>query len=725
MIFKLLLLGVMMALDPPAPEALPAMVRGDHPRLFLTAEQWPAFRQRARTEAAAEFSELQKRVDAYPATPQLEWRTDRFELPDGKLVFRRKFSDQNSASMAVVSDGGVPALECAIAFRVTGERRYRDRAIAFLKLHAGFVEWAAAQKIMVDWRHFSRLAAFTAYDWLHDQMTPEERREIAAPMLRNVEKLRKPGYITNFGDAESGNYGEAGLRFFAGLATVGDGIDDPVAAGLLRDGYRHFVRMMDFREEISGGTGILLNYCVKYGLGDYPWASFNFLRCLRSGTGFDGTRRWTQMRGFANYFAWAVIPSSCWNTVELGHIPDSGFLDYGWGDTDHARGLLEAPAMYPHLSQIIDLYGENPAARRAIGMIPPANRTFNDPRFPQLPFLLTRFRVEAPASASMPEPVAATFPSCGISYMRSGLGENDTYASFRGGARFAKHHNHYDELSFIIYKKGFQALDSGDRGETPHHLVYYPQSVAHNTLLIRMPEEVLPPHWYTGPEFDRTAVFNDGGQCRKGAGKILFSEITGRYAVFAADATACYAPQKCREAVRFFVYLAPDCFVIYDRVESVKPEQEKVFLLHTRNRPQELAPGLWRSEVNGGALFLRQLLPEGGRNTIIGGPDREFATNGKNWPCRNYEEVFKRPNWLGAYRLEWSATPAANAARFLAVLEAADRNKPQMIDCRRLYTETEDGVELTTPDHQRWRILFKRTGTPGYTINQQSGEPQK
>lgn len=712
MIAELLLLASQAVAAPPSPEDFVGTVRRDHPRLFINRQDLPAFRQRAKGIAAAEFARLRARVDAYSAEPVLEWRRERFSLVDGKLSFLRKFADQNSASMAVMSDGGVPALECAIVFMVTGERCYRDRAVAFLKLHADFVEWAGRQKIMVDWRHYSRLAAFTAYDWLYDDLSLPERRATGGKMLRSVEALRHPAYIVNYGDAESGNYGETGLRFYAGLATLGDEDNGAVASGLLRDGYRHMLRMMEIREEISGGSGILLNYCTKYTLGDYPWSSLNFLRCLKSAAGIDGTRIWRQMFDFANYFYWAVIPSSVHNAAELGTIPDSGFLDYGWGDTDHARGLLEAPMIYSHLIQILDLYGENPAAVRAIELIPPHLRDFRDGRFPQLPFLVAPLRAELPPGRTA---LAARFPNCGMTYMRSGTGPDDTYAAFKGGARFSRHHNHYDELSFIIYHKGFQALDSGDRGVTPHHLVYYPQSVAHNTLLIRMPEEPLPPHWYPGPALGDSPIFCDGGQNAKGEARALFAETTDEYVVSAADATRCYSSLKCTEAIRFFVYVAPRWFVIYDRLTSVKPEQEKVFLLHSRDQAVEVQPGTWRTEANGGALFLRQLLPLGGSTQTFGGPGLEFVTNGRNWPCRNYETVFRRPNWLGAQRLEWRAPPG-KTTRFLSVLETADREARQMTKTSLLTNAAEDGVELVLPDRRRFRIWFVREGKPGYRI---------
>ena len=99
----------------------------------------------------------------------------------------------------------------------------------------------------------------------------------------------------------------------------------------------------------------------------------------------------------------------------------------------------------------------------------------------------------------------------------------------------------------------------------------------------------------------------------------------------AGDATMCYSPAKCREAVRQFVYIKPDYFVIYDRLTSVEPNQQKVFLLHTRNEPA-CKDGVWRGDAGTGSLFMKTVLPADARTEVIGGPGREFWTNGRNFP---------------------------------------------------------------------------------------------
>ena len=83
--------------------------------------------------------------------------------------------------------------------------------------------------------------------------------------------------------------------------------------------------------------------------------------------------------------------------------------------------------------------------------------------------------------------------------MRSGTGKDDTYCMFSCGGTLSQH-RHYDALNFVIYHKGFLALDSGTRYkefDNGQHLAnYYAQTVAHNCVVIHQDGE--PPARYWG-----------------------------------------------------------------------------------------------------------------------------------------------------------------------------------------------------------------------------------
>ena len=301
--------------------------------------------------------------------------------------------------------------------------------------------------------------------------------------------------------------------------------------------------------------------------------------------------------------------------------------------------------------------------------------------------------------------------------MRSGTTVEDTFASFKGGAVF-DNHQHYDENTFIIYKKGFQAVDSGTRGNgSPHHLLYYPQTVAHNAILIRGFQEPVAKHWYpsNGPKLPEN-VWMDGGQNKRTVAKPLPFAATDSYTITGGDATACYAPEKCKEAVRQFVYIKPDYFVVYDRVESVKEDQDKVFLLHTIGEPV-LKNNVWRSTHGQGALFTRMLLPQDHRTEVIGGPGKEYMTNGVNYPSPIPE---KDTSVCGKYRIEFTA-PEDKTARFLTVLQAADQSVTEMVDCNVSQDAKFDTVSFTTREGLECTISFRRNGKPGGILTIKGG----
>ena len=86
-----------------------------------------------------------------------------------------------------------------------------------------------------------------------------------------------------------------------------------------------------------------------------------------------------------------------------------------------------------------------------------------DGTWPMIPYLLTSVDDVVPFDMAQLEdcPVKARhFESLGQFIMRSGWKPDSTYCLFTAGARLTQH-KHHDENNFVIYKKGFLALDTG------------------------------------------------------------------------------------------------------------------------------------------------------------------------------------------------------------------------------------------------------------------------
>src|SRR5690606_8781523 len=170
-----------------------------------------------------------------------------------------------------------------------------------------------------------RSNALTAYDWVCSELDTAQRKELLMPMLDYIAKSQPDGEYTfrrSKGGPQSGGYGERPLEWFAGLAGYGDGVDDARAEGMLKRGGKLYTDMMNYRENISAGSGLLAASTVTYSFSTYPYGTFHFLHTLRSAFNQDVTGRWKQMLDYPNWFDWAALKL----------YPDGDMLFHGIGD---------------------------------------------------------------------------------------------------------------------------------------------------------------------------------------------------------------------------------------------------------------------------------------------------------------------------------------------------------------------------------------------------------
>ena len=169
-------------------------------------------------------------------------------------------------------------------------------------------------------------------------------------------------------------------------------------------------------------------------------------------------------------------------------------------------------------------------------------------------------------------------------------------------------HDHRDQGSFQVYKKGWLAIDSGQYEETPHRGNYTSRTIAHNSLLVYSPGETLDknkadPVWY--------GYANDGGQRwvqpvetvaatkdnEHYLGGITKFEIVPKVYDYAhANITRSYNcvhvttedhKPKVSLVTRTLMFLRPDEYIIvFDQVVSTKAEYPKRWLLHSVYRPE-------------------------------------------------------------------------------------------------------------------------------------------
>ncbi|HYF50749.1 MAG TPA: heparinase II/III family protein [Planctomycetota bacterium] len=300
-----------------------------------------------------------------------------------------------------------------------------------------------------------------------------------------------------------------------------------------------------------------------------------------------------------------------------------------------------------------------------------------------------------------------------------------TVAALKCSPIYLHNHCHRDQNQITIYHKGDQAIDSGyyDGYETPHWYNYYIRTVAHNTIVVRDPDEKFISR---GKEYA-----NDGGQRFLQNGQFwsprtiehLKSESfrDGRiaawregegFAYVCGDASNCYSPQKLKKFLRHCVFAldwphkgAVSLFIV-DELELAKPLTPQ-FLLHTVDEPQVEGARVL-AKYGKGRLSTHVLLPNAAKIEKIGGPGKEFVSDGQNYPLATEP---KGPMYPGAWRVEIAPPGPVTSMRFVTVLnpadvDAAQESAPQLRE--------EDGSFYITQGDLSVAFL-KREGAPPAT----------
>lgn len=679
-------------------------IQDEHPRLFFNKKSFKQVRERALNEESALFGEMKNRVDALIGQ-EIEFKDPL--VPDG---------DQNNDH-----NYGTCAAEAALVYLVSKDRKYLELSKDILKKVVDYYNFRNGHGLNVQWYAFSRINALAAYDWIYDDLTGKERTEIGASFLQAINgmlpsKDRKPFFRENTGGIETGFYGPPCLAWYAGLVFYNTGIDDSLSKKLLLKGYRDHIALLGYRRKVSGDDGGAASAVLGYCMGAYPWAEFNFFHTFNSATGLDISTGWNYVPGFINYLFWNWLP---------------GNREFGYGDAYHYTNDLPLNSLHIHLSQMVHFYGKTQPELIAMAkwMQTKVKRQKQDV-FPFTRFLLTntcdKLKPKIP-SENLPE--ARFFENMGQIFMRSGLGPGDTYAVFTAGG-ILKQHRHYDNNNFVIYKKGFLALDSGTRPQPGLHLShYYARTIAHNCITIRMPGETMPKYWDSGPglgEERLAACPNDGGQNNLLGSRIIAFDEKADYIYVASDATQSYSKDKTHLVIRQFVFLPPDIFVVFDRVNATKAEYPKTWLLHMAKEPvvngQE-----FHAEQGGGMLFCKTVFPVNAKLTKIGGPEKQFWSDGRNWPLPqlkpgdwNYAHMRGMPTdtceLFGQWRMEVSPGKSTTDDIFLHLIQVGDISLPSMVDSEPLKTGNRTGVKFIYMDKE-YKVMFNTKDEVGGEIS--------
>lgn len=135
-----------------------------HPRLFANAKKWESLKSQIRTDPVSRdlFAAVQARADALLEKPVVVYQKEG----------RRLLGPARQALGRILS--------LAMAFRLTNDSRYAERAIAELRAAAALPDWNPS--------HFLDTAELTmamaiGYDWLHDALSEADRKLVERAIL--------------------------------------------------------------------------------------------------------------------------------------------------------------------------------------------------------------------------------------------------------------------------------------------------------------------------------------------------------------------------------------------------------------------------------------------------------------------------------------------------------------------------------------------------------------
>ena len=221
-------------------------VSSEHPRMFFNKCTWPQVKAYTLKHEAAYYADLKRWAASMPLQPNPE------ECEKG--------ANPKYGPCAQIN---------ALIWRMEGDRKALEKSRNYLLAGVRFYVRSSLARRTVNWYSASRICALTAYDWVYDQLTPEERREVAQGFFTHYRDClggqRFRGQ--NRGGTTTGFYGPANMAWYVGLAFHNDGVDDAQALALLKKGYAEHIELLKYRASVAGDDGGAASLATRYAFG--------------------------------------------------------------------------------------------------------------------------------------------------------------------------------------------------------------------------------------------------------------------------------------------------------------------------------------------------------------------------------------------------------------------------------------------------------------------------
>ena len=545
----------------------------------------------------------------------------------------------------------------------------------------------------------------TAFDWVYDGLTGEERAAAMAHIVATAESSRE--FLLRGEPDINHNYTYMALNTVAVCGLVLNGEPEPYGSKA-----REYLELA--REFLVGRGRVLATWNARQG----SWSEgshYTFHETVRNLVMmFAAYRSASDMDYFAvvkqrygDFLAkTGLFLIGCtrpdFTLVRVGDTSANRIsptltvpvtvaaLATGLGDTDDAARLRSFD------DAVLDHFGDKAVHHYYHwGM-----RVFYDPRARRTPSYTTL-------------PMATRMGPGTTEYIvfRNGWTPDSTHITILAGDHFTDH-QHFDAGQFLIYHRGALAVDGGAYDELykpgGHANEYAQRTLAHNCLLIYNPAQAFPkgygndggqlvlrgfqhhPDWQTY-EAHRVREHLNAAEV-----KAYESDAAGRFDYARVDLKQAYG-DRVTAYEREFVYLPrQNYFVVHDRVNAASESFQKRWLLHFQDAPEidgvKPQPGVTKfsdaqvtTERNGGALFVSTLLPAEHAVTVVGGPGYEYFNPfaQKNYPPSHLNTAAE-PRESGRWRIEVSPDRAACEDEFLNAMQIAGPDSKGPVATRRI-----------------------------------------
>lgn len=607
------------------------------PSTFSRQNSWELSKEGAPTYALSTQGTISDfRNTVYPNHPRLyfrdtdssslqakrtsrDWNVFKAVLTDNRLPTTKSTTD--SIAFLDIAEAGDAEYARMLAFLAYLEKDtyYVNLTIAWAKHLAAMTPENSAGDILLR-RRIERLSEI--YDWLHDELTPADKKIIRDGLNRQVNQLLRFDYMNT-----TRNYIQKHSRW-------GDAV---VAQAML-------AMYGDFDADFTKAHADSILSATREHLRNY--------QSVESYVASDGG--WHLGWGYAYFNANYMFNYFIWSTATNETMLD----DWMGGLTDWYMYGLRADKTLPQMGDatISDMgYGVMAALYQskfkkdgfAKWYVDENNKDSYTDLFTR--FILSDDTVTAKNPSVLP--TSRYFEKVGTVIARDTWDlDAATLFIFKSSPFYNAGHHHRDENSFTIDYKSSLAIDSGfyDATDTEHYKNYYVRTIAHNAITVYNPNQIM--EYITDYNVNDSAVskrlINDGGQIYRNpdslvkvdiveGGKNKIDGITkyqrnDNYTYALGDATKTYDPATVSLAKREVMYVQDAGFnhpvvLVLDKIEGTSGDYQKRYLLHSQPDTMPDIAGNKMTVVSESSKMVNlTIYPTNATLTSVGGSGKEY-----------------------------------------------------------------------------------------------------